>query len=243
MNDLLKNITLDAEEGIGFEIIQSNIGDITIRARKITEYDLIWKGYEEPIVPVGFSYVKGEWSTGFEIVSLKSNVTYIWIPVGVLPADGILGEIHNSKFGIRSSFSEEEFSYELRRQFESVKKYGGFYISKTHILEEYAPYVTKRRPIVNVDYAQAYSNANSLENSNEVKSHLLFGSEYDSAMRFVELYNVKMKVYSDVVQEWTQEGKSMRAIRTSKKFSDEREFLDTEQSDWNLGFRAALWLK
>ena len=88
-----------------------------------------------------------------------------------------------------NEFSDDEFNEalngELLEQLESVKKYGGFYISRYNISKSSAgkPQSVKGvMPWVNINFDDAKKIASTIEDNEAVKSHLTFGAEYDSVL-------------------------------------------------------------
>lgn len=126
----------------------------------------------------------------------------VWVPVGLLDANGTLdGVSFTEKFGRRNyrndRFSEGEFheplTGELALQAESVKKYGGFYISRYDISRNKKtgkPQSIKDEiPWTNINSNEAQKVAAMLETSDTITSHSTFGAEYDS----VEEWFIKSK--------------------------------------------------
>lgn len=99
-----------APKGITFNVQEEKDGVIVIKAihesKKISsEYN-----YKNPIIPKGFTYLKGEWKKGFTIRNLADGSEFVWVPVGYLKKDGTIdGENFNQSFG-RRNFRGEEFS-------------------------------------------------------------------------------------------------------------------------------------
>ena len=147
-----------------------------------------------PPIPKRYKYICGEWNNGFVIEREYDGSQFVWIPVGCLNSDGTLdGENFTEKFGRRNYRSEifsksefhEELTDELAQQFESVKKYGGFYISRYNISKssEGKPQSVKgEMPWVNINFHDAKKVAASIEDNETVKSHLTYGAEYDSVL-------------------------------------------------------------
>lgn len=139
----VKKIVLEAENGITFKISEGTSGAITIKAMKNSTVNVYSTNYVNPPIPEGYKYVCGEWNNGFVIERFDGS-QFVWIPVGSLNSNGTHdGEHFSEKFGRRNyrndEFSDDEFNEplngELLKQLESVKKYGGFYISRYNISE------------------------------------------------------------------------------------------------------------
>ena len=186
-----KKFVIEADKGIILEVSEETNGKLIIKATSEK------KDYTNPPIPDGFRWMEGKWDEGFVIESRSTYSHYVWIPVGYLDADGTLdGKKFSKKFGRRNylndEFSDEEFNEkledELLKQLESIKKYGGFYISRYNISRtpkgEYLSY-RGFKPCVNISYYEAKRIAANLENSETVKSHLVYGAEYDSVLAWI----------------------------------------------------------
>lgn len=156
--------------------------------------------YKNPPIPKGYGHVLGEWYNGFVIERCFDSSQFVWVPVESLKPNGTHdGEIFAEKFG-RRNFRNDDFSEdgyhetivgELAKQLESVKRYGGFYFSRYNISRNEKtgnPQSIKgAMPWVNIDFDEAKETASSMENDVDVRSHLVFGAEYDSVLEwFIE---------------------------------------------------------
>ena len=145
-----EKFVLEAEKGITFEVSEGTRGELIIRALNIATANVNSTNYVNPPIPnyvnppipEGYKHVCGEWNNGFVIERCSDRSQFVWIPVGSLDSNGTLdGEHFSEKFGRRNymndEFSADEFNEalngELLEQLESVKKYGGFYISRYNI--------------------------------------------------------------------------------------------------------------
>ena len=98
--------------------------------------------YANPPIPEGYKYVCGEWNNGFVIERCSDESQFVWIPVGSLKPNGTLddGKTFSEQFG-RRNYMHDRFSgagYSSNRGFlteklASLKKYGGFYISRYNL--------------------------------------------------------------------------------------------------------------
>lgn len=160
--------------------------------------DSCCENYANPPIPEGYKHVCGEWNNGFVIERCSDGSQFVWIPVGCLDSNGVVGN-HMEKFGTRNymhnhEFWDEEFNEasndEFLEQAESVDKYGGFYISRYNISISSggdAQSVKGARPIIHITFDNAKKAASAMEDTREVKSHLTFGAEYDSVLEwFIE---------------------------------------------------------
>lgn len=194
-----EKFVLEAEKGITFEVSEGTSGELIIRALNIATANVYSTNYANPLIPEGYKHVCGEWNNGFVIERCSDGSQFVWIPVGSLDSNGTLdGEHFSEKFGRRNymndEFSDDEFNEalngELLEQLESVKKYGGFYISRYNISKSSAgkPQSVKGvMPWVNINFDDAKKIASTIEDNEAVKSHLTFGAEYDSVLEwFIE---------------------------------------------------------
>ena len=148
--------------------------------------------YTNPPIPEGWEYVEGEWNNGFVIQDTKGN-QFVWVPVGFLDPNGTLdGTNFSEKFGRRNyrgnEFSDGEYNEKLdeklRKQRASVKKYGGFYISRYNISKNVktgeAQSVKGEMPWTNINYPDAMKAAKGFGDGVSVTSHLPYGAEEDT---------------------------------------------------------------
>ena len=191
-----KEIVLEAEKGIGFEVSEGIRGELLIRALNIDTANDYSPNYVNPPIPEGYKHICGEWNNGFVIERGSDGSQFVWVPVGSLDSNGTRdGEHFSEKFGRRNyrnnGFSDDRFNEalngELLEQLESVKKNGGFYISRynnSKSLEGKPQSVKGVMPWVNINFDDAKKIASTIEDNEAVKSHLTFGAEYDSIREF-----------------------------------------------------------
>lgn len=175
------------------------------------------ENYKNPIIPQGYRYVCGKWNDGFVIERYSDGSQFVWIPVGSLDSNGTLdGNSFVEKLGRRNyqgyKFSEDEFSepytMDFVLQLESIKEYGGFYISRYNISKNEKtgkPQSIKGEiPWRNIDFFDTMKIAAMFETENSITSHLTFGMEYDS----VEEWFIKSKARTrrEIVEESTNWG-------------------------------------
>lgn len=198
MRDFYNKFRFEADEGIVFEVSEGGERELIIRAfHRIITANVYSDLYTQPPIPQGFRHVSGEWKSGYVIQRDTDGSQFVWVPVGSLEADGTLnGEDFIEKFGRRlyrdDTFSQKAFheapDAELQEQLESVKKYGGFYISRFDISasEDGRPQSVKGgMPWVDVEFDEAKALAASLVVDDNVKSHLPYGAEYDSVLTWL----------------------------------------------------------
>ena len=163
----------------------------------------------------------------------------VWCPVNLLDSDGTLdGVTFDKKFGRRNfrkdEFSEEkfheDFTEELRKQCESVEKYGGFYITRYSISEGKRGKPTSVKgikPWVKVNYPTALEIASKIENTELVQSHLLYGAEYDSVLSWI--IKSESKNYMEIIKDSTRFGNYWNS-----KISKHRLVITGKHEDWRV---------
>ena len=244
MKNRYEKFVLEAEKGIKFDVSDGENGELIIRAlmvdkpvtsevvkkeARILQPDNSGLNYQNPPIPDGYRYVCGEWSHGFVIERITDGSQFVWVPVGFLPANGTIdGKTFDKQFGRRNyldnKFAEdiggyyEPETFELSNQIHSVEKYGGFYISRYYISRNEKtgePQSIKDGwPLRGQYYNNAVTIANSFERSSSVKSHILFGAEYDSVLEWFIASNVKTlqeivgvtKIKERFIDDYLQEG-------------------------------------
>lgn len=193
---------------------------------KVKELDMeinLYSGnYTNPPIPEGYEHTEGEWNTGFVIERESDASQFVWVPVGSLKPNGTLDgwyfceKFGRRKFGVgdeskRKIFDEksiimftdyfrfhytEKLEGELLEQLVSVKKYGGFYVSRFLISHREVPgKFEKNDSLKNLriqskrgeypGYYLAY--IRYFEEKEDIKAHMIYGAEYDSMMEwFIE---------------------------------------------------------
>ena len=211
-----EKFVLEAEKDITFEVSEGTSGELIIRALNIATANVYSTNYVNPPIPEGYKHVCGEWNNGFVIERCSDGSQFVWIPVGSLDSNGTLdGEHFSEKFGRRNymnnEFSDDEFNEalndELLEQLESVKKYGGFYISRYNISKssEGKPQSVKGvMPWVIINFDDAKKVASTIEDNEAVKCHLTFGAEYDSVLEW--FIKTKVKNLTEIVEDSTEWG-------------------------------------
>lgn len=222
-----KKFVLEAEKGITFEISEGTSGELIIRALNIATANVYSTNYVNPPIPEGYKHVCGERNNGFVIERCSDGSQFVWIPVESIDSNGTLdGEHFSEKFGRRNymnnEFSDDEFNEalndELLEQLESVKKYGGFYISRYNISKssEGKPQSVKGvMPWVNINFDDAKKVASTIEDNEAVKSHLTFGAEYDSVLEW--FIKTEVKTLAEIVEDSTEWGNYWNTGNSPKK--------------------------
>ena len=123
---------------------------------------------------------------------------------------------------MNDEFSADEFNEalncELLEQLESVKKYGGFYISRYNISMSSAgkPQSVKGViPWVNINFDDAKKIASTIEDNEVVKSHLTFGAEYDSVLEW--FIQTEVKTLAEIAEDSTEWGNHWNTENSPRK--------------------------
>ena len=206
-----EKFVLEVEKGITFKVSEGTRGELIIRATNVCS-----KNYANPPIPKGYRHILGEWNNGFTIERDSDGSQFVWIPVGSLDSNGTLdGENFSEKFGRRNymkdKFSDNAFNEalngELCKQLKSVRKYGGFYISRYNISRSKKgklQSVKGVRPWVGINFDDVKKVASTIEDNEAVKSHLTFGAEYDSVLEW--FIKTKVKTLAEIAKDSTEWG-------------------------------------
>ena len=177
----------------GSNSIASQEDSVELRNKLIpTEYS---GDYTNPPIPKGYNHICGEWDNGFVIQRFSDGSQFVWIPVGILDSNGTLGK------------DIKNLNDELLEQLESVKKYGGFYISRYNISKssEGKPQSVKGvMPWHKLDFDDAKKVAASIEDNEAVKSHLTFSVEYDTVLEW--FIKTGVKTFYEIANDSTEWG-------------------------------------
>lgn len=207
-------LVLCAEDGMTFMVSNGENGELIIKAMSVEKANsfLYSDQYVNPPIPEGYKHICGEWNNGFTIERISDGSQLVWVPVGWLDSNGTLdGKKFDEKFGRRPFDTNIEFlqecieysSDEFALQIASVKKYGGFYVSRYSMSfnKETCKWQSVKGgfPFVKMDSIEFKKLAASFENTENVKSHLLYGSEYDSVLEWFE--KTKARSRSEIVED------------------------------------------
>ena len=222
-----KKIVLEAEKGITFEFSEKTSEKLIIRAQNIDRANVYYINYENPPIPERYKHVCGEWNNGFVIERCSDGSQFVWIPVGSLDDNGTLdGKRFWEKFGRRNYMNDKFSDYgfnealndELLEQLKSVKKYGGFYISRYNISKSsiMKPQSVKgAMPWVGINFYDAKKAASIIEDNEVVKSHLTFGAEYDSVLEW--LIKTEVKTFAEIAENSTEWGNHWNTENSPRK--------------------------
>lgn len=192
-----KKFVFMAEDGITFDVSNGIRGEVIIKAVKLKKKaEGFSENYMNPPIPDGYKHLYGEWNNGFVIERSSDKSQFVWIPVGSLKPNGTIdGKKFSKKFGRRNFNDISEFekyqdllNEEFSLQIKSVEKYGGFYISRYNISQNdkdgKPQSIMGKKPMVYVDFYYAKNFATLMETNYAVRSHLIFGAEYDSVLEW-----------------------------------------------------------
>lgn len=216
-----ERLVLKTEIGTAIEVLEKTNGELVIRAANVYSED-----YQNPPIPNGYKHVCGKWNNGFVIERYSDRSQFVWIPVGSLAPNGTLdSKIFSEKFfmtiSLNDEFSAGQFNMNsndvLYRQFESIKKYGGFYISRYHISKRNKGLpvsIKNSMPWIRIGAIHADEIAASIENSAEVESHLPFIAEYD----LIKAWLIKTKVRTPYIdEEYLDKRHTWDVVNTGRK--------------------------
>lgn len=171
--------------------------------------DLTRAPYDKPTIPEGFYYVTGEWNTGYVISDSKEDENkpyskngnqFVWIPVKDEKSFKRTMSFGTEIVEPNSNYIEPNSDDTMYQEmFDSVKKYGGFYVgryetgdgdateNRTEATDMHNIVVKENQVVYNyVPWESAVSLAKSMyTNSSSVKSTLVYGIQWDAIMKFV----------------------------------------------------------
>jgi hypothetical protein len=168
--------------------------------RNILNPSMFSKNYMNPPIMDGYRYVEGCWYNGFVIERISDGSQCVWIPVGFLDSDGKLYKKlfpknfdkrrNKIRYLLRDKYDcRDFFCDEWLEQGESLKKYGGFYISRYPISKnsQGKPQSIKGvHPWVCIDVADAARVATSFESNENIKSHMIFEKEFELIVEWLK---------------------------------------------------------
>ena len=169
------------------------------------------------------------WSMKRELEDLQTTYDqFVWCPVEKLDSNGTIdGVSFTEKFGRRKYQNEEFSNREFREtpteqfmwQLESVRKYGGFYFSRYCISRNERTYkpqsVQGVLPWTNIRFDEAMTIASCIEDNKEVKSHMPFGTEYDSVLEW--FINSNARTLREIAKDSTNWGNYYNTKNSPRK--------------------------
>ena len=151
----------------------------------------------DPYIPLGYRYVTGEPKDGLVIERKSDGSQLTFVPLCVIADGTIDGYAFQYEFGRRRFYSEvfredsfnEPLEDDFVRQILSVNHHGGFYISKYDLSmspKGNPQSMPGTRPYTCRNFIEAYDFASKFEESSEnISSHLTYGSEHDTMLAWV----------------------------------------------------------
>jgi hypothetical protein len=151
------------------------------------------EAYNNPIVPKGFKAVDtlatwpDDWNSGLVIEDEVGN-QFVWVPVDgtdVTYAKWCLDGVPYDNVNI----GDDSLPAGISSEIEQINKYGGFYIARYEAGKESSNIlVSKKLATVwtNVTYGDAKSYSESMYTTNEVKSGLVTGTQWDTTMNWLQ---------------------------------------------------------
>lgn len=170
--------------------------------------------YDKPTIPEGFYHVTGEWNTGYVISDSKLDENnpngnngnqFVWIPIRDIKKFKRTTSFGNELVEPNQGYTEpSENDNQYNEMIDSVKKYGGFYVgryetgdaeveqARTEATQAHKLTVKKDQIVYN--YVMCGNNETGVEtlaksmyeNSNSVKSTLIYGVQWDAVMNFIK---------------------------------------------------------
>lgn len=148
------------------------------------------QNYDKPYIPNGFSYVEGEWNTGYVIQDENQN-QYVWVPC-------TNKNIENIQTLKRSNFVSKAFipyntcyNNEYEEFLKSALENGGFYISRYEIGKENDKPVSKKDVDVwrKVTIDDAKNIINTMYEDETIDCKLINGYAYDTTLEWIKSNN------------------------------------------------------
>lgn len=181
--------------------------------------------YKKPIIPQGFTYLKGTRRTGYTIEKISDGSHFVWIPVGSIEEDGMLhGKKH--RFGIRTFFQSEEsrlynyYDLENDEMVESIIKYGGFYFSAYLAAIEDGKIVFKKglKPLDGFSYEEVENAVKHYSDDTEnIVTCLPNGACYDTIFRWFT--QMGKKTFEEIAIDSSSWGNYCDSENASKNFT------------------------
>lgn len=171
--------------------------------------DAIDKNYENqnpknPYIPEGFSYVEGEWNTGFVIQDEQEN-QYVWVPcTNKTERINEVEILERKNFSVDPFISKDICINEGAENFiSSSLENGGFYISRFEIGIEDDKYVSKNGKTIlsNITKKEAIDVVNKMKINENLNYELINGYAYDTTLSWIKNTNNNIKVNKFYINE------------------------------------------
>lgn len=165
--------------------------------------------YLEPYIPEGFSYVEGEWNTGFTIQDIDKN-QYVWVPC-TNQENLEIPKLQRLNFSNNAFVSKDICNNDEYEDFIiSALENGGFYISRFEIGKENNKPVSKSEAEVWNNITRDEANEIIEEMYVDINCDLINGYAYDTTLKWIMSNNEIKENIIDVENE-----KIVTAGRTS----------------------------
>lgn len=148
------------------------------------------QNYNTPYIPEGFSYVEGEYNTGYVIGDENGN-EYVWVPCTNEDIEGIV-KLERKNFVSRAFITKETcYNKEYREFIKSALENGGFYISRYEIGKENNMPVSKKDVEVwtNISRQEAMDIVETMYQDAPVHCELMNGYAYDTTLEWIKNTN------------------------------------------------------
>ncbi len=139
-------------------------------------------------IPEGFEYLEGTIDKGLVIRHKTDYNEFVWIPV-----DGI--NVPYAKWCTtgtaytHSSISDDSLPEGVELEINQINKYGGFYVGRFESGKENISTVVSKKGTevwVSINYTAAKTNAESMYITQEIKSGLVTGTQWDTIMKWIQ---------------------------------------------------------
>lgn len=161
------------------------------------EKEYIGQASKNPYIPENFSYMNGEWDTGFVIQDANEN-QYVWVPCTNKENDEIT-LLQRKNFTNEPFIAKEICNNENYENFiNSALENGGFYISRFEIGEEDGNIVSKNgvEVLTNLNKEEAKKMIN--EFNYDINCELINGYAYDTTQEWILKTNKVELGYNNV---------------------------------------------
>ena len=171
--------------------------------------------YKNPYIPENFTYLTGEWDTGFVIQDEIGN-EFVWVPC--TNKDNLEVPKLDKRYFYKDTLISKDFCYDIEYQdfLKSALENGGFYISRYEIGKENSTIVSKPDVEVynNVSQEEAIELAQKMYESSSFKSELINGYAYDTTFAWIFSSNSSIEKNNIKIEEkyFTKRDKSYNNI-------------------------------
>ena len=152
---------------------------------KVISQDYDYNKSKSPYIPEGFSYVEGQWNTGYVIEDDKSN-QYVWIPCSNIETDGII-KLDRIDFDIEKIIPVIDcYDEEYKDFLNSALNNGGFYISRYEMGMENNALISQPKKEVLCDITRDEAVELSKNMYTTIKSSLINSFAYDTTLKWIK---------------------------------------------------------